>query len=306
VKNRQTMLWVLAALLLLLLVTAVSIPNLLRSRMAANESALVARSRNPQEVSQRDEEKGHLALRAQATPERKLIQNAELGLIVGDVRSTAEEIRRLTELSHGEIDKLEILESSSGFLSATLLVRVPASGLGNALTEFKKLAVRVEREQISARDVSSEFYDNEAHMSNLRAEEQQYLAIMKQARTIKDTLEVSEKLSDARDKIERLQTQIQLMTHDIEMSLVNVALMQASDARVSGVRWRPVYNAKMAAHDLLVGLSEWSDWFVAVVVKLPLIALWAVTVGGILWIVWRIGQPVWQWFLQSKIVDKHQ
>ena len=226
-KNRQAMLWVLAALLLLSFIAAVSIPNLLRSRMAATESSLIAKSRNPQETGLEDKEQGRLALDAQVAGERKLIQNAGLGLMAGDVRTTVEEIRRLTEFNHGEIDKLEILESSSGFLSATLLVRVPPSGLENALTEFKKLALRTEREQVSARDVTREFYDNEAHMSNLRAEEQQYLAIMRQARTIKDTLEVSEKLSHARDKIERLQTQIRLMTHDIEMSLVNVAVSKS-------------------------------------------------------------------------------
>jgi Domain of unknown function (DUF4349) len=91
-------------------------------------------------------------------------------------------------------------------------------------------------------------------MRNLRAEEQQYLAIMNQAHTVKDTLEVSGKLSDVRDRIERLQAQVQLMTHDIEMSVVTIALMQESEARVFGIRWRPLYNAKIAVRELLVDL----------------------------------------------------
>ena len=63
-KNRQAMLWVLATLLLLSFIAAVSIPNLLRSRMAANESSLVAKSRNPQETGLEDKEQGRLALDA--------------------------------------------------------------------------------------------------------------------------------------------------------------------------------------------------------------------------------------------------
>jgi len=39
---------------------------------------------------------------------------------------------------------------------------------------------------------------------------------MKQAHTVKDTLDVSRKLSDVRNRIERLQAQIKVMTHDIE------------------------------------------------------------------------------------------
>jgi hypothetical protein len=165
--------------------------------------------------------------------------------------------------------------------------------------EFKKTAIRAEREQISTRDVTREFYDNEAHMHSLRAEEQQYLSILKKAYTVKDTVEVSEKLSGARDRIERLQAQIQLMTHDIEMSVVTIVLMQESDARALGVHWRPVYDMKIAVHELLVGLGEWLDWVVAVVIKLPLIVVWITTVGAIIWICWRIGRFVWMRFQKS-------
>ncbi|MFI5108932.1 MAG: DUF4349 domain-containing protein [Terriglobales bacterium] len=294
-SNRRKLLWAGAAILVLLFLVAISIPNLLRSRIAANEATLVGKSRSAQMPDHQDVMQLQAALYAPVpSPDKKLIHNAELGLIVGDVRAAAEQIRKLTELNHGEIDKLEIMETSGGPLSATLVVRVPASGLENALAEIKKVAVRTEREQVSTRDVTREFYDNEAHMHNLRAEEQQYLAIMKQAHTVKDTLEVAEKLSDVRDRIERLQAQVQLMTHDIEMSAVTVALMQESDTRVFGIRWRPLHNARVAARELLMGLGEWLDWVVAILIKLPLILLWAVTAGGILWVLWKIGRSVWR------------
>lgn len=299
--NGRNVLWVVGGVLALLFPAAMSTPSLLRSRMAANESSLVARSRSVQGTEQSDVllQVGQLALYANVeAPDKKLIHNAELGLMVENVRSAAERIRSLAESNHGEIDKLEIIESGSGSLSAAVVVRVPASGLENALAEFKKVAVRIEREQASTLDVTREFFDNEAHMNNLHAEEQQYLAIMKQAHTVKDTLEVSEKLSNVRDRIERLQEQIQLMTHDIQMSAVTIALMQESDAQVFGVRWRPLYNAKIALRQLLVGLRDWLDWVVEILIKLPLMALWAVTVAGILWIFWRVGRSVWRRFLK--------
>jgi len=294
-SNRQKVLWAVAAILVLLFVAAISTPNLLRSRSAANEATLIGRSRGAQMAELQDVKQVQVALYAPLpAPDKKLIHNAELALVVGDVRAAVEQIRKLTEFNHGEIDKLEIMETSGGPLSATLLVRVPASGLENALAEIKKVAVRTEREQVSTRDVTREFYDNEAHMHNLRAEEQQYLAIMKQAHTVKDTLEVAEKLSDVRDRIERLQAQVQLMTHDIEMSVVTIALMQESDTRVFGIRWRPLHNARVAVRESLMGLGEWLDWVVAILIKLPLILLWAVTAGGILWVLWKIGRSVWR------------
>ena len=178
------------------------------------------------------------------------------------MRAVAEQIRRITEAGRGEVDNLNMTDGG-GSVSAPVVVRVPASGLTSALTEYKKLAVRTDHEQVSGRDVTREFYDNEAHMRNLRAEEQQYLTIMKQAHSVTDILQVSEKLSDVRDRIERLQAQIQVMTHDIEMSAVSISLTQESSTQVLGIRWRPLYNAKIATRELLAGLGEWTDWVVA-------------------------------------------
>ena len=302
--NRRKILWAAAAVLVLICIVAISTPNLLRSRMAADEASLFGTLRNAT-TSDKQVVTTQLSLSVgNPNPEKKLMHNAELGLIVSDVHAAVDEIRRLTEASHGEIDKVESTEPTSGPFLATVVVRVPASGLETALAGFKKVAVRTEREQVTIRDVTREFYDNEAHMRNLRAEEQQYLTIMKQAHTVKDALEVSEKLSDVRDRIERLQAQIQLMTHDIEMSVVTIALMQESDTRVFGFRWRPLYNAKTAARELLVGLGEWLDWIVSVLIKLPLIVLWVATVGGILWVLWKIGRLIWLQILKPKVTTK--
>ena len=247
----------------------------------------------------RQRQQNEAADSASPVPDRKLIHNAELGLTVVDVRAVAEQIRRITEAGRGEVDNLEITDGG-GSVSATVVVRVPASGLTSALTEYKKLAVRTDHEQVSGRDVTREFYDNEAHMRNLRAEEQQYLTIMKQAHSVTDILQVSEKLSDVRDRIERLQAQIQVMTHDIEMSAVSISLTQESSTQVLGIRWRPLYNAKIATRELLAGLGEWTDWVVALLIKLPLILLWTLTIAALLWLVWRIGRAAWQRLVKTK------
>jgi hypothetical protein len=311
-SKRRKVLWAAAAVLLLLFLAAISLSNL--RRPGPQQAALSSPWASTAATGLYNTRQENIGLvqpnatsdSASAVPDRKLIHNAELGLTVVDVRTAAEQIRRITEAGRGEIDNLEITEGGGGSVSATLVVRVPASGLEIALTEYKKLAVRTDHEQVSGRDVTREFYDNEAHMRNLRAEEQQYLTIMKQAHTVPDTLEVSEKLSDVRDRIERLQAQIQVMNHDIEMSAVGITLTQESDTRVLGIRWRPLYNAKIATRELLVGLGEWTDWVVAVLIKLPLILLWALTVGALLWVVWKIGRAAWPRFLKAKNAGKAQ
>jgi hypothetical protein len=188
--KRQKVLWAVVALFVLICLAAVSTPNLLRWRMAADEASLIGKLHSAKTSEQRRITAQMSLYLPAAPPDKKLIHSADLGLVVGDVRASVERLRRLTESAHGEIDKVEITQTSGGSVSATLVVRVPASGLQNALAEFKKVAVRTEREEVGTRDVTREFYDNEAHMRNLQAEEQQYLAIMKQAHTVKDTLDV--------------------------------------------------------------------------------------------------------------------
>jgi len=312
-KNGRKILIAVGVIVILLLLAALSIPNLMRSRIAANEASMEGKlhsahmEQEPTTVnfsgaSADGRQPSNTTDAAIAVLEKKLVRNADLGLFVADVRNVADQIQKLTEANHGEIDKLEIMESTSGSLSATIIVRVPTSGMTSAIDAFKQLAVRIEHEQISARDVTREFYDNEAHLRNLHAEEQQYLGILKQAHTVKDTLEVSEKLSDVRDRIERLQTQIQVMTHDIDMSVVTIVLMQESNAQVFGIHWRPLYEAKLAVHDLLAGLGEWFDWVVAAVIKLPLIILWLGTVIVIVWACWRVIRFLWRRFFKPKTV----
>ncbi len=312
-SDRRKVAWA-AAILFLLLVAALGIPTLMRVRPGTQELAPSSESRSASmnAMLYTGPENAGLARmnapaadNASALPDRKVIRNAELGLTVTDVRKAAEQIRKITETDRGEVDNLDVNEAA-GSVSATIVVRVPASGLVAALTEIKQLAVRTDHEQVSGRDVTREFYDNEAHMRDLQAEEQQYLTIMKQARSVTDILAVSEKLSEVRDRIERLQTQIQVMTHDIEMSAVAVTLTQESDTRVLGIQWRPLYKAKIATHELFIGLGEWTDWVIAVLIKLPLILLWVLTVGAMMWIVWKIGRRTWPRFAKSKNVSAAQ
>ena len=297
-SKRKKLAWSAMAVVLLFL-AAISVTNLARPHSDI-QSYSIANTRADRASDAMMFSKDSMGLAspgaaggARALADRKLIHNAELGLTVTDVRAAADQIQRITEAGGGEVENLEIT-GGNGFVTARLVVRVPASGLVTALAEYKKLAIRTDREQITGHDVTREFYDNEAHLRSLRAEEEQYLTIMKQAHKVPDVLDVAEKLSDVRDRIERLQSQIQVMSHDIEMSAVEISLNEQVTAPVSAVEWRPWYNAKAATHELLVGLGAWMDWVVQLLIELPLFLLWTVTIGGILWTVWKMGRAVWR------------
>ena len=78
------------------------------------------------------------------------------------------------------------------------------------------------------------------------------------------------------------------------------------DTPAFGFDWRPWYSAKMALRESLSGLGDWLNWVIAVLIKLPLMLAWVATVGGILWILWKIGRAVRLRYLNSRMAEPEQ
>ena len=172
--------------------------------------------------------------------------------------------------------------------SGSLTVRVPAALFEEARVEIRKLGLRVESERIEAQDVTRQYVDQEANLRNLRAEEAQYLAILKQAKTVKDTLEVSEKLGEVRGQIEQQQAEFNALSKQIETVAISIMLRTEAEARVLGLNWRPLYQLKLALRDGLDGVANYASAMTAFVFYLPTVLLWLATIiaGGA--VGWRL------------------
>jgi hypothetical protein len=153
-------------------------------------------------------------------------------------------------------------------------------------TGIRRLALRIASEKIEAQDVTRQYVDQAANLRNLRAEESQYLAILKQARTVKDMLDVSEKLSAVRGQIEQQQAEFAALSKQIETVAINITMRTEVETRVFGLNWRPLYQIKIALRDGLDGVASYASTMTAVLFFLPTLALWLVTLaagGAIFW-----------------------
>jgi hypothetical protein len=240
--------------------------------------------------------------RQSAAPDKKLIRTVALELVVRDVRAIADPLRRAAESSGGELESVSLQQREVGIQFGEIKLRVPAANLDDALAELKKLAIRVQHEQIETRDVTREYLDTDSRLRNMRAEEQQYLLLLKRAGSMKDTLEVTEKISEVRDEIERTQGELNYMSRQVAMSAISIQLIQESDAQVAGLHWRPLYNAKLAAREMLAGLADWVDFLVALILKLPFILVWLVTAVLLAAIGWKAVRWLWKRIVRPKSV----
>jgi len=115
-------------------------------------------------------------------------------------------------------------------------------------------------------------------LRNLRAQEAQYLSILKQARTVKDTLEVSEKLNGVRGEIEQQQAEFETLSRQVERVAISVSLHSEAQAQVFEVPWRPSYELKLAMATGVEGLANYATSMLGLVFYLPAILLWLATI----------------------------
>jgi hypothetical protein len=220
--------------------------------------------------------------------ERQVTRTLAVHLLAVDPVTAAEKIHALATSLGGYVATANTGSGREGEHAANLTFRVPVSRLEEARGALRRLAVRVESERSEAADVTKDFVDRQSTLRNYRAEEMQYLSIMKRATAVKDILEVSGKLSDVRGRIEKLQGELQYLSQQVQMATVTAYIDTELQAEVLGMRWRPWYRIKVAAHDAVEALGEYFSLMVAFFLRVPAILLWVVTVFAGAGAAWRL------------------
>lgn len=120
--------------------------------------------------------------------ERIIIYTARLQMSVVDVEAALTSAQKLCTEAGGYMDALT---------SNSITLRVPARNFDSVLDDVRKLGQVLSRE-VRAQDVTDEYVDLRLRLKNAEATRDRLLAILEQARTVKETLEVERELSRVR------------------------------------------------------------------------------------------------------------
>jgi Domain of unknown function (DUF4349) len=218
--------------------------------------------------------------------ERQVIRTGSIEIIVSDPLQIAEQLRTLAVNFSGFVVSSNVNGSNEGTRFAQVSMRIPAEHFDEARAEVRKIAKTVGQDTIEAHDVTRESVNQEAALRNARAEEAQYLAILKRAAAVKDVLEVSSKLAEVRGRIDELESDLRFLHHQVEMSLLTINIRGVAVAQAFGLHWRPLYEAKVSLRAALAGMADYADDMVALFLNLPVIAIWALTIVALIKIGW--------------------
>jgi len=224
--------------------------------------------------------------------ERKVIQNASLSMVVSKAREAVDVIKGFAAKWNGFVEYANIYETNDDRVAGSITIRVPSKNLEDVMRDIKGIAVKVTHENINAQDVTKQFVDLEARLRNLKAQEEQYLLILKRAEKIADILSVTQSLNGTRENIERLQAEMNYLSAQIEMASISVELIAEADVKILGVVWNPMQEIKRALNDLVESLVQFANGVISFIFFIPTLALWFLIVwlGG--WIIWKVARKL--------------
>jgi PKD repeat protein len=161
-----------------------------------------------------------------SNPDRMIVRNGSLTLVVDDIPATLENIDRMAAGWQGYVVASNTWKNGER-VYGTISLRVPAESFDPAMSALAALAVEVNSKSTSSQDVTEEYTDLGARLKNLEATEQQLTAIMKQAQKVEDVLAVQAQLTDIRGQIEQTKGRMQYLERSSATSLIQVNLEQA-------------------------------------------------------------------------------
>lgn len=219
--------------------------------------------------------------------ERKITKNGSLDLVVASAERATEKIAAIAKEKNGFVAESQIYEKNDA-KTGVINIRVPAMLFESAFTEIKQTALEVTRENTNASDMTEQHADLEARIVILKAQEKQYLAILKTARTVEDSLNVTQYLNQVRSEIDQLEGQLQYLASQVDMAAISATLTEEANVEIFGLRWKPLVTLKQSFRAMLDGIAEYVNVMIALFFYLPVILLWGATIGVVLLVIWKI------------------
>lgn len=232
----------------------------------------------------------------QANPERMVIKNANLTIIVPDPTASKDRISTLAEEMGGFVVSAALSQTSMAngkqVPNASVTIRVPAARFNEALERIHGESDQApQNENINSQDVTSEYTDLESRLRNLEAAEAQLTEIMESATRTEDVLSVYNELVSVREQIEVIKGQMQYYEQSVALSSISAELLADEAAQPITVGgWQLGSTASRAIETLvstLQGLAKAVIWVVIYVLPV-LLALFIIFVLPVILLIWGI------------------
>ncbi len=153
------------------------------------------------------------------------IKTASLAVEVEDVPKAQQEAESIAKAVNGRVQSSQKSDDEGRLASAELTFRVPVASFETAVNRLRKLG-RVLSDSLSGEDVTAQVADTEARLKVMKAEEDQYVELLRATKKIGEVLSVKERLSDVRQEIESLEATRKALRAQAAESTIHLSLTE--------------------------------------------------------------------------------
>lgn len=164
---------------------------------------------------------------SQAMPSAPMIaRTAAITITVSDVSKAQSSVEEIVRQHSGYLGDLTLASPQAGDRKLTATLRVPAAQLDATLSDLKKLG-RVESQSQNAQEVTDEYADLEARLTNDRNTEKRLTELLRQqSGKLADVLEVETEISRVRGEIESKEAATKLLSTRVAFANVTATIAE--------------------------------------------------------------------------------
>jgi hypothetical protein len=157
---------------------------------------------------------------------RLIVRTGQASIEVDSLEPSMAELRRIVQRAGGFVADASIQSGRKQLRTATLELKVPASRF-DELTEGLEPLGRLQFVNVGAEDVSEEFVDLTARVTNGRRLEDRLVELLR-TRTgkLQDVLTVERELARVREEIERMEGRLRFLKTSAQLSTLSVNLYE--------------------------------------------------------------------------------
>jgi hypothetical protein len=205
-------------------------------------------------------------------PEGQRVQrSAELTLQVanGSFDRTLDRVMNLMRSQGGYVSGSDAQADASDRLrSGQITFQVPADKFEVTIGGLRQIGTP-QSIRISGTDVSTQYVDLQARLRNAEAQRNAMLALLQQAKSVNDVIQVQTQLGQITGQIEQLKGQIDYLDHTTSYATVAVTVREAAAATAAD-EWGFRTAAAQALHNFVNGIGVMLEILGAVAPLIPL------------------------------------
>jgi hypothetical protein len=217
-----------------------------------------------------------------------IIRSAQLSLITKEFDKARANLEGILKRHRGYVGELKAGGTTGSGRTLTATLRVPADQLDATLTEVKTLG-RVESESQSGQDVTSQYVDLQARLSNARNTEQRLTDLLRnRTGKLSDVLQVEQEVDRVRGQIEQMEAERKNMSNQVSYATLNATIAEDYKAQLQVV---PPSTSTRLRNAAVEGYRSMADGVVSLALFLlstgPSLLLWGVVLFLPARLIWK-------------------